>query len=458
MGGSGTPMSRCLWPAAHWVNFWGARRVNAGMKSSKFWIVLGAAGIAGLVLGWAVNYLQYGQHRSEFAWYSTSSDLTPVKLSQQMQQFGGENEAALVVDGGTIHDFGSMRVGQSGEHLFVVRNEGTDELTLAIGQTSCKCTLGDLQNDRLAPGEETQVKLSWTVKTNASTFSQQAELITNDPSNANVKLTITGNVIREFTSVPETLNFGSVTAGQSAVTQSRLYSYSAMPMRILSTSISDAGIDALATIEVTEVDAQDFAPEHADASQAFDFSVSIESGMPQGRVSQYLIIGFQRIGEDGQPILDTGQSIGSTSLEPGEVKLQIPLQGGVIETTRMLPTSKLRPRGDGSYLYRFGKIDPGTVTRGTALVMLKGENRRDISVEVDSVSPEPFVSATVGQAKHQKTMSLVPIEITIDPSGESLDYQGLSGDDSRYGRIMISTDDDNQAPMALYLKFATQDD
>ena len=66
--------------------------------------------------------------------------------------------------GEPTHDFGMMSPETEGEHVFVIKNVGEEDLTLRLGATTCKCTLGELDADRLKPGEQTEIKLSWKVK------------------------------------------------------------------------------------------------------------------------------------------------------------------------------------------------------------------------------------------------------------------------------------------------------
>ncbi len=91
----------------------------------------------------------------------------------------------FVVVGDNSYNFGVMEHMQSGEHEFKVRNDGQAPLkmvALARDQT-CSCTLGSLGKDGLQPGEETIVKLSWTIKLPNKVFQHSAKIRTDDPEN-----------------------------------------------------------------------------------------------------------------------------------------------------------------------------------------------------------------------------------------------------------------------------------
>lgn len=93
----------------------------------------------------------------------------------------------LVVVGKATHDFGVMEQGQSGEYEFKIRNEGQAPLKLVSRNSpedhSCQCTLGSLNQNGLQPGEETTVKLSWTIKSPITKFDHWAKIRSDDPDN-----------------------------------------------------------------------------------------------------------------------------------------------------------------------------------------------------------------------------------------------------------------------------------
>lgn len=429
------------------------------MRSPLFLATLAAATVLGLLAGLFGNHLIYGRYSSHFGPYSIGSDVTPANLASFVNLDDDGDGGRLEIVGDQVFDFGTMSVGESGEHLFKIRNVGKSDLSLAIGESTCKCTLGNLETDKLPPGEETEVKLSWTVKTNADRFGQQAELLTNDPSKGAVPLRIVGRVIREYEFEPKTLRFGSVTPGESIDVETTLYNYSQYELRMTSTRITSDEIEALTSVEITPIEKSDFSAENQDASQGFRIAVHIEPGIPQGSVSQNLIVGFKRFTEDGSvvPLEDSGNIVGDDLTSRDEIAIYVPLQGTVVDTVRMVTNSKLRRKNGGGYLYLLDRIPAGEVTKGAALILLKGDDRENMDITVQSVYPEGFVTAKIGDVKHQSTMSLVPVEFEIDPKGKNLDYQGLAGDDKSYGRIMLSTDKENKATMPLYLKFVTEE-
>ncbi|MFM9960162.1 MAG: DUF1573 domain-containing protein [Planctomycetaceae bacterium] len=91
----------------------------------------------------------------------------------------------FVVVGETSYHFGVMEHLQKGEHEFKVRNDGKAPLKMVALERdqTCSCTLGSLGKDGLQPGEETNVKLSWTIKYPKTAFHHSAKIRTDDPEN-----------------------------------------------------------------------------------------------------------------------------------------------------------------------------------------------------------------------------------------------------------------------------------
>ena len=55
--------------------------------------------------------------------------------------------------GETEYDFGSMDSNATDSHEFIFRNVGDAPLTLEAGKTTCKCTLSDIGDGTILPGE-----------------------------------------------------------------------------------------------------------------------------------------------------------------------------------------------------------------------------------------------------------------------------------------------------------------
>ena len=107
-----------------------------------------------------------------------------------------------------------------------MKNVGEDDLRLRLGASTCKCTLGELDREALAPGEQTEVKLELDRQERANpSFTQSAQLITNDPARVVIQLEIVGKVVHDVDVVPETWTFGEVATGEPIEISGTIYSF-----------------------------------------------------------------------------------------------------------------------------------------------------------------------------------------------------------------------------------------
>lgn len=166
-----------------------------------------------LVLG--VTYKPYGvpDHRRGEYEQALASIADRQRLVDEVEATGGVPVAVVV---SRSYDFGRVNPHETMVHDFSVKNEGEAPLTIRIGQTSCKCTVGKMRgNGVLLPGESTNVSLTWNTGLQADSYSQSAQLLTNDPLQKRITLTVKGEVRAELVG-PESLDYGSVDLGDVA--------------------------------------------------------------------------------------------------------------------------------------------------------------------------------------------------------------------------------------------------
>jgi len=100
------------------------------------------------------------------------------------------------------YDFGSMEVGQTLDHEFVVRNDGEGVLKMKKDRSTCKCTMAEFEEVEVAPGDSYKIKLSWIAKALDPSFSQAAYIKTNDPEKKEIELRVVGRVDETFDIAP----------------------------------------------------------------------------------------------------------------------------------------------------------------------------------------------------------------------------------------------------------------
>jgi hypothetical protein len=400
------------------------------------------AGI-GAAIAYNINESNYGHYEPHFGPIDYEGKTTAANAMAALKKEWSEDVPKVELPDGNEHDFGIMQPDEEGEHTFRVKNVGDAPLTLKIGASTCKCTVGTLENESLAPGEETEVKMTWTVKTNETTFGQSAELRTNDPTQVAIRFEITGKVVRQVQLVPETLTFKEVASGEPIELELKVYSYMGEEIELAEPKFSSEEMNELAEFEVTPLEIED--EEHAEATQAFLVKASIAPGLEQGPVSQNLLMPFNKVGEDATAVSEDGET------EPDET-IVAAVTGRIVGVLSMLESNKLTGVTGGGYIYDFGKITEKGPQTAKAFVVLKGPERDKTKLSVGEVSPEGVVEAKLNDPIQKGSMSLYSLEFSLTPGDEKIDRLGMNRED--YGLITIVSDNPNVPSMKLRLKFS----
>lgn len=101
-----------------------------------------------------------------------------------------------------VHQLGNIQTHTSHSHTFVIRNEGDAPLTLKNNGTTCQCTLSDLEDVELQPGESKEITLTWTPDHPTDNFSKGADIGTSDPKRKTIALRGEGKVYEVIDVLP----------------------------------------------------------------------------------------------------------------------------------------------------------------------------------------------------------------------------------------------------------------
>lgn len=119
-------------------------------------------------------------------------------------------------------DFGDIKQGEKVTHNFVISNNGGDILKIENVRASCGCTAAVPEKDQIAPGESTELKVTFNSSGRNGKQHKNVYIKSNDFERPEVVLTITGNVVNPNTGTAlkpvirfrETQhNFGNVNEG-----------------------------------------------------------------------------------------------------------------------------------------------------------------------------------------------------------------------------------------------------
>jgi len=109
-----------------------------------------------------------------------------------------EGDFPRIEIGPDVFDFGEISYGDVVSYSFRVKNSGQETLEIRRVATSCACTTARISQDRLEPGEEAELLVSYDSAAMALHGSGREERIiyvrSNDPVNPQVEVTIYATV------------------------------------------------------------------------------------------------------------------------------------------------------------------------------------------------------------------------------------------------------------------------
>ena len=417
---------------------------------------------------WTMNQNAYGYRKAMFGPFDFEGSVTLDNLEEHVNLRSSDTVGSAVVEmlDDTDFDFGVMGPGEEGTKIFRVRNVGESNLTLRVGATTCKCTLGELEKSALGPGDETEITLTWKVKENSREFSQSAQIITNDPTSPAITLKIHGRVISDFEVVPEKWTFTDVATGESFEVSGEIYNYSGSAIEPGKLEFTSQDMTALAEFSVQRIPEDEIDELRKGAIEGFRVTAKVAAGMRQGAVSQNLLFGFHTIDGDGRSETDIQENPGEENAaivagkdevdeddaaEKPDSIIPIATKGRIVGPLSMLESSKLRGRAGGGYQYSFGRIPKDGSLTATAFVVLKGKERENTTLTVGEVSPKGMVQASFGAPKVRGSMVLYPLTIQLTPGDNPVDRLGKNQDD--YGKVWIESDNPNVSKMGIVLTF-----
>lgn len=310
----------------------------------------------------------------------------------------------------TEFDFGTMELGSSQSHEFVLRNIGKGPLTLMAGDTTCKCTISDLKNGTLAPGDSTTATLKWTAAPGFTYFRQSANIKTNDPFRRVIKLVVVGTIDEPVHFFPKSeIVFSSLMPHEDGRDEVQLLTSLTDRFEIHGVSTSDHKLDPYVEL-TTEPVAIEELPKYPGAKSGIAIRVHVKPGLPLGRFRQ--LVEF------------------STNVSKSPIKLPI---SGIVETGITLFGQGWNEERE---ILRLGSVPRGAGSTSKLQIALKGDRRRDTSLRVARVVPE-FLKVTLGERVDGENSSHVALTVEVPRDCPEVSYIGT--DTAPLGFIEIET-------------------
>ncbi|QDT11214.1 DUF1573 domain-containing protein [Planctomycetes bacterium K23_9] len=409
-----------------------------------FWLLLTLCGGVGLSAAWALNQAKYG-HRDAYLDRLNLKDVTADNVIELVKADQKSSGARVELLSEESHHFGSMAPGDEGEHTFRIKNVGTEPLSLKEGASTCKCTIGTLNQNTLAPGEETEIVVSWTVKTQKKDFSQKAQVITNDPHKVVLDFVIQGDVVRDIEFAPRAIQFGEVAAGEPFEVEAQMYSFYDNEIEISEVKFLSEQMNKLSKFDVEPFDPTVGEGEFSKATRGYNIKARVRSGLSQGAVATRMQVVFHVRDNQGEFVKEDESRVPVSFLSDVETTGFIAGQLSMVEST------KIKSR-QGAYVIELGALEDDDSKKARGFIKLKGSERDNTNLSIGEVEPAEAIQAKLGKPIKQESTVLYPLELEIIPGDKPFDLRGKSKGD--YGTIWIETDNPKVPRMLIGVKFS----
>jgi hypothetical protein len=332
----------------------------------------------------------------------------------------------VVVDGGNVFDFGTMQVGDTQKHTFVLRNIGNAPLELIAGRPSCKCTVSEFSTEPVMPGESREVLLSWTPMGAEEKFRQRAPIYTNDPEQRELALQVSGRVAEFYKMEPNPLTLGQFSPLEEMTHDIKVWGYQATPWKFRDFQCLEAE-----TAEIYSLTARDMTSEEiAGAPGAVNgqvLTLTIKPGLPLGNVRQRLTIAYN----DGQG-------------KPAELAIEGKAVGDITVVGKDFNST-------GDYL-DLGNIPKSAGKKSHVSLLVKGPYRDRVKFTIKEVDPQNSLQVKLGEPMEQGKSVSWPLFVEVLSGTEPINR--LGSELGRLGRIELEAGTPDVAPFVLKVRFS----
>jgi hypothetical protein len=363
-------------------------------------------------------------------WVELGAVEAPFRSAKPAAGSGGKKGPEAVVPE-TEHNFGVGQRNSKMEHTFVIRNAGDEALTLDAGNTTCKCTISNLENGQVAPGDSAEVKVEWKLNTLGTNFRQTAEIRTNDEQKPMITLTIAGKIVDHVKLDPRDLVLTSVSANAGAATDFYVFAYEQNDIEVTSFEFADEKTAAYFDLSFQEVSESTLSEEDG-ATSGLRGTLRVKPGLPLGPINQ---------------------TIRLTTNVDAVGRLELDVAGSVVSDISIVGGSDYSQKRS---ILDLGTIDVGRGKQRDLRILVKGPHRQATEFTIKEVDPDDVLDASLGDAQPINRGAVVMHKLNIQVRQDARAVNRLGTGESEYGKIMIETTHPDTELIPIYVKFSVR--
>ncbi len=335
--------------------------------------------------------------------------------------------AKVAVDADAF-DFGEMDSSKDGSHDFKFTNKGDSPLRLAKGASSCRCTVGEIADAEVAPGQSTTVKITWKSKHYAGLFKQSVTINTNDPNRREVILTISGNYTEPVHFEDDELNFGQIVGDEPVTREARIFSkLSNLSQRILSHKLTGPDDAKFFQVEIRPLTADEMKKTQGMAS-GVAVKVTVKPGLPPGSFGQTILMQT------------------NIAVMP---ELRLVLSGSMGKDVSVVGNGW----DDELGVLRIGTVKLGTPVQRQLQLLARGASAKSIRYNVVHVEPD-FLKVKLGEPESIEGSRLSRTMLTIDIPPQTAPAKYMGDVNDKPAEIDIDTTSPEVHQLRIRIRFA----
>jgi len=338
----------------------------------------------------------------------------------------------VFLPGDAEYDFGMMARNEKQSHSFKVKNIGPGALTLKVLDTTCKCTVGSLEKDSIASGEEVDVTLTWEALSYDREFRQSATIETNDRSTREIVFSVFGKVVQLAMPDLPSMQFSRVSRSEAKSYSTIVYGYRDDDLLIVNHEFSKPDLSEFFEVSYKPIPKEEW--EDSRATSAVRCNIDIKPGLPIGQVSQGI-----RLRSNKQDI------------PPLAISVDLHIVSDISIVGRNFHTK--------SNLLVMGHVDGASGARANLMLIIKGDHQKDVDVSVSKADPEGVLRAEFGEPKDVKRVRdgkevsyrQIPMTVIVEKGSQGVKRMG--NDQGPHAVLTINTNHPEIEQFDLQVKF-----
>jgi hypothetical protein len=383
----------------------------------KIWHVLVASIVLGVALGAGMSWANF---------HHAPALLTPAPVAAPKSALG-QSAPKVLVDS-PVYDFGAVERDTKAVHVFKITNLGNAPLQLEAGETTCtRCTIAKLEKTKLAPGETAEVRVEYLATQAQPRFRQHATILTNDPENSSVDLTIVGTVTSRFRVVPDNVVLSRISANDTKTFDIKVYAYVSDEVAVekyefLNPKSADHFQLATRPIPRDQLGQRN-------ARSGVRVLVTLKPGLPLGPVQQTIRLELKLAGDQTNPLVE------------------VPVEATIDSDISIVGRGWNVDEG----VLSIGEVKSSQGIKHDVFLVLRGPQSRGVTIKPAEVRPS-WLKVTLGEPT-ELTSGVSQMKMTIEIPPGTPPVNHLGSDQGKAAKVVLETTHPLVKQIPMYVQF-----